>query len=185
MWTKKSQMSKLGLEKEEEQEVKLPTFAGSWIKQGNSRKKKKIYLSLFHLAHYPHCVDHNKLWKALKEMGIPDHLTCPLRSPYVGQEATVTTLYATSDWLKNEEGVRLGCLLSPCLLNLYPEHSMRNEGLDGVQAGIKTGGRNIISLRHAGDATYMAESEKELKSLLMRMKEESERASLKVNIKKS
>ena len=118
-------------------------------------------------------------------MGIPDHLTCPLRSPYVGQEATVRTLYATTDWLKNEEGVRLGCLLSPCLLNLYPEHIMRNAGLDGVLAGIKTGGRNIISLRHAGDATYMAESEKELKSLLMRMKEESERASLKVNIKKS
>ena len=131
------------------------------------------------------CLGYNKLWKALKEMGIPDHLTCPLRSPYVGQEATVRTLFAATDWLKNEEGVRLGCLLSPCLLNLYPEHIMRNAGLDGVQAGIKTGGRNIISLRHAGDATHMAESEKELKSLLMRVKEESEKAGLKLNIQKN
>ena len=118
-------------------------------------------------------------------MGIPDHLTYPPRNPYVGQEATVRTLYGTTDWLKNEKGVWQGCLLSPCLLNLYPEHITRNVRLDEVQAGIKTGGRNIIDLRYADDTTQMAESEKELKSLLMKMKEESERASLKVNIKKS
>ena len=115
------------------------------------------------------CVDHNKLWKALKEMGIPGHLTCLLRNLYVGQEAIVKTLYGTTDWFKIEKG---GCLWSPCLFNLYAEHIMRNAGLDELQAGIKIGGRNINNLRYADDTTLMRESEEELQSLLMRVKEE-------------
>ena len=118
-------------------------------------------------------------------MGIPDHLTCPLRNLYAGQEATVRTLYETTDWLKIEKGVRQGCLLSSCLFNLYTEHIMRNSGLDELQAEMKIGGRNSNNLRYADDTTLMAESEEELKNLLMRVKEESERASLKLNIKKT
>ena len=118
-------------------------------------------------------------------MGIPDHLTCLLRNLYVGQEATVRTLYETTDWFKIEKGVRQGCLLSPCLFNLYAEHITRNAGLDELQAGIKVVGRNINNLRYADDTTLMAESEEELKSLLIRVKEESERASLRLNVKKT
>ena len=115
-------------------------------------------------------------------MQIPYHLTCLLRNLYVGQEATVRTLYGTTDWFKIEKGIQQGCLLSPCLFNLHAEHIMRNVGLDELQAGIKTGGRNINNLRYEDDTTLMGESEEELKSLLMRVKEESERASLKLNI---
>ena len=118
-------------------------------------------------------------------MGIPDHLTCLLRNLYVGQEAIVRTLYGTTDWLKIEKGILQGCLLSPCLFNLYTEHIMRSAGLDELQAGIKIGGKNINNLRYVDDTTLMAESEEELKSLFMRMKEESERASLKLNIEKT
>ena len=124
----------------------------------------------------------NKLWKALKEMGLPEHLTCLLRNLYVGQEATVRTQYVTTDWFKIEKGVRQGCLLSPCLFNLYTEHIIRNARLYELQAGIKTGGRNINNLRHADDTTLRAESEEELKSVLMRGKMETERASLKLDI---
>ena len=106
-------------------------------------------------------------------MGIPDHRTCLLRNLYAGQEATVRTLYGTTDWFKIEKGVWQGCLLSPCLSNLYTEHIMRNAGLDELQAGIKIGGRNINSFRYVDDTTLMAESEEELNSLLMRVKEES------------
>ena len=113
---------------------------------------------------------------------IPDHLTCPLRNLYVSQEATVRTLYGTTDWFKIEKGVRQGCVLSPCLFNLYAEHIMRNAGLNELQAGTKIDGRNINNLRCADDTTLMAESEEELKSLLMGVKEESERANLKLNI---
>ena len=120
---------------------------------------------------------HNKLWKALKEMGIPDHLTCLLRNLYAGQEATVRSLYGTDGWFKIKKGVRQGCLLPPCLFNLYAEHIMRNARLDELQAGIKIGRRNINNFRY--DTTLMKESKEELKSLLMRVKEESERASLK------
>ena len=123
-------------------------------------------------------MDHNKLWKALKEMGISDDCTCLLRNLYAGQEATVRTLYGTTDWFRIEKGVRLACLLSPCLFNLYTELIMRNTGLDELQAGIKISRRNVNSLRYADDTTLMAESEEELKSLLMRVKEESERADL-------
>ena len=115
-------------------------------------------------------VDHNQLWKILKEMGIPDHLTCLLRSLYAGQEATVRTGHET-DWLQKGKGVHQGCILSPCLLNLYAEYIMRNAGLDEAQTGIKISWRNINNLRYADDATIMAESKEELKSLLMKVKE--------------
>ena len=124
---------------------------------------------------------HDKLWKAVRELGIPDHLTCLLRNLYAGQEATVRTLYGTTDWFKIDKGVRQGCLLSPCLFNLYAEYIMRNARLDMLQAGIKIGGRNINNLRYEDDTTVMAESKEELKSLLMRVKE-SERTSLRLNI---
>ena len=118
---------------------------------------------------------HNKLWKILKEMGIPDHLTCLLRKLYAGQEATVRTGHGTTDWFQTGKGVRQGCILSRCLFNFYAEYIMRNGGLEEAQAGIKIAGRNISNLRYADDTTLMAESEEELKSLLMKMKEESEK----------
>ena len=127
---------------------------------------------------------HNKLWKALKEMEIPDHLTCLLRNLYAGQEATIRSLYGTDDWFKTKKGVRQGCLQTPCLFNLYVEHIMRNTGLDELQAGIKIGRRNINNLRYVDNSTLMAESKEELKNILMRVKEETERAGLKLNIKK-
>ena len=117
-------------------------------------------------------------------MGIPDHVTCLLRNLlYAGQKATVRTLYGTIDWFKIEKGVQQGCLLLPCLFNLYPEHIMRNARLDELQAGIKICGRNIKYLSYANDTTLMAEGKEELKSLLMRVKEDSERVGLKLNIK--
>ena len=128
-------------------------------------------------------MDHNKLWKALKEMGIPDHLICLLRNLYAGQEATVITLYGTTDWFKIEKGVRQGCLLSPCLFNLYTEHIMRNARLDDSQAEIKIAKRNINNLRYADDTTLMAESEEELNRLLMKVKVESEKLGLKLKFK--
>ena len=117
-------------------------------------------------------MDHNKLWKILQEMGIPDHLTCLLRNPYAGQEATVRTRHGTTDWFQIEKGVHQGCILSLCLYNLYAEYIMRNAGLDEAQAGMKIARRNINNLRYADDTTLMAESE-ELKSFLMNVKEES------------
>ena len=120
-------------------------------------------------------MDHNKLWKILKEMGIPDHLTCLLRSLYAGQEATVRTGHGTTDWFQRGKGVRQACLLSPCLFNFCAEYIMRNAGLEEAQAGIKNAGRNINNLRYADDTTLMAESEEELKSLLMKVKEEREK----------
>ena len=127
------------------------------------------------------CVDHNKLWKILKEMGISDYLTCLLRNLYAGQEATVRTGHGTTDWFQ----IHQGCILSPCLFNLYAEHIMRNTGLEETQAGIKMARRNINNLRYADDTTLMAESEEELKSLLMKVKEESEKVGLKLNIQKT
>ena len=130
-------------------------------------------------------VDHNKLWKILKEMGIPDHLTCLLRNLYAGQEATVRTGHGATDWFQIGKGVRQGCILSPCLFNLYAEYIMRNAGLDEAQAGIKIAGRNNNNLKYADDTTLMAESEEELKSLLMKVKEKSENIGLKLNIQKT
>ena len=118
-------------------------------------------------------------------MGIPDHLTCLLRNLYAGQEATGRTGHGTTDWFQIGKGVCQGCILSPCLFNLYAEYIMRNSGLDEVQAGIKIAGRNIDNLRYADDTTLMAESEEELKSLLMKVKEESEKVGLKLNIQKT
>ena len=118
-------------------------------------------------------------------MGIPDHLTCLLRNLYAGQEATVRTRHRTTDWFQIGKGVCQACILSPCLFNIYAEYIMRNAGLDEAQAGIKIARRNINNLRHANDTTFMAESEEELKSLLMKVKEESEKVGLKLNIQKT
>ena len=124
-------------------------------------------------------------WKILKEMGIPDHLTCLLRNLYAGQEATVRTGHGTTDWFQIRKGVHQGCILSSCLFNFYAEYIIRNARLDEAQAGIKIARRNINNLRYADDITLMAESEEELKSLLMKVKEESEKAGLKPNIQKN
>ena len=130
----------------------------------------------------PLTVDHNKLWKILQDMGIPDHLTCLLRNLYAGQESTVRTGHGTTDWFQIGKGVCQGCILSPCLFNLYAEYTMRNAGLNEVQSRIKISGRNINNLRYADNTTIKAENEEELKSLLMKVKEESEKAGLKLNI---
>ena len=123
-------------------------------------------------------------WKIPKEMGIPDHLTCLLRTLYAGQEATVRTGHGTTDWFQTGKGVHQGCILSPRLFNFYAQYIMRNAGLEEAQAGIKIAGRNINNLRYADDASLMAESEEELKSLLMKLKVESEKVGLKFNIQK-
>ena len=130
-------------------------------------------------------MEHNKLWKILQEMGIPDHLTCLLRNLYAGQEATVRTGHGTMAWFQIGKGVCQGCLLSPYLFNLYADYIMQNARLDEAQAGIRIAGRNIDNLRYANDTTLMSESKEELKSLLMRVKEESEKAGLKFNIQKT
>ena len=126
-----------------------------------------------------------KLWNILQEIGIPDHLIYPLRNLYASQEATVRTGHETTDWFQIGKGVRQGCILSPCLFNLYAENIMRNAGLEEAQAGIKIAGRNINNLRYADDTTIMAESEEELKSLLMKVKVEREEVGLKLNIQKT
>ena len=131
------------------------------------------------------CVDHSKLWKILKEMGIPDHLTCLSRNLYAGQEATVRTGHGTTDWFQIGKGEHQGCILSPCLFNLYAEYIMGNAGLEEAQAGIKIAGRNISKLGYADGTSLMAESEEELKSLLMKTKEESEKVGIKLNIQKT
>ena len=130
-------------------------------------------------------MDHNKLWSILKEMGIPDYLTCLLRNLYAGQEAAVRTGHGTTDWFQIGKGVCQGCILSPYLLNLYAKYIMRNAGLDEAQAGIKIAGGNINNLRYADDTTLMTESEEELKNLLMKVKEGSEKVGLKFNIQKT
>ena len=127
-------------------------------------------------------MDHNKLWKILKEIVIPDHLTCLLRNLYAGQEATVRTGHGTTDWFQIGKAVHQGCILLAYLFNLYAEYIMRNAGLDETQAGIKIATRNINNHRYADDSTLMAESEEELKSFLMKVKEESEKVGLKLNI---
>ena len=129
-------------------------------------------------------MDHSKLWKILKEVGIPDHLTCLLRNLYASLEVTVRTRHGTTDLFQIGKGVRQGCILSPCLFDFYAEYIMQNVGLDEAQARIKIAGRNINSLRYTDDTTLMAESKEELKSLLRRVKEESEKVGLKINIKK-
>ena len=150
-----------------------------WIMDKAREFQKNIYFCFIDYAKAFDCVDHNKLWKILKEKEIPDHLTCLLRNLYVGQEATVRTGHGTRDGFQIRKGVCQGCILLPCLFNLYAEYIMRNAGLEEVQAGIKIAGRNLNNLRYANDTTLMAESEEELKSLLMKVKEESGKSWLK------
>ena len=175
-------MFKLDLEKAEEPEIKLPRSAESWKKQ-ESFRKTSIFALLTILKTFTVWITTN--WKILKEMGILDHLTCLLRNLYAGQEATVRTGHGTTDWFQIKKGVHQGCILSPCLFNLYAEYIMRNAGLEEAQAGIQTAGRNINNLRYADYTTLLAESEEELKSLLMKVKEESEEVGLKLNIQKT
>ena len=148
----------------------------------------------FHSAHWCFCVrgcsfewslEKKKNWKILKEMGILHHLTCFLRNLFAGQEATARTGHGTTDWFEIGKGIRQGFLLSPCLFNLYAEYIMRNAGLEEAQSGIKISGRNINNLRYSDDTTLTAESEEELKSLLMKVKVESEKVGLKLNIQKT
>src|SRR5574339_364703 len=175
-------MFKLDLEKAEEPEIKLPTSAGSSKKQESCRKTS-ISALLTMPKPLPGWITIN--WKILKEMGIPDHLTCLLRNLYAGQKATVRTGHGATDWFQIGKGVRQGCMLSPCLFNLYVEYIVRNAGLEETQVGIKTAGRNINHLRYADDTTLMAESEEELKSLLMKVKVECEKVGLKLNIQET
>ena len=175
-------MFKLDLGKAEEPEIKLPTSTGSSKKQKTSRN---IYLSFFDYAKIFDCVDHNKLWEILQEMGIPNHLTCLLRYLYGVQEAAVRTGHGTTDWFKIGKGVHRGCILSPCLFNLYAQYIMWNAGLDEAHAGIKIARRNIINLRYTDDTTLMAENEEELKSFLMKVEGESEKTGLQLNIQKT
>ena len=147
--------------------------------------QRNIYLCFIDYAKAFDCVDHNKLCKILQETGTPDHLTCILRNLYAGQEATVRTGHGTTDWFQIRKGVCQGYILSPCLFNFYTEYIMRNSGLDEAQTGIKIAWRNINNLRYTDDATLVAESEEELKSLLMKVKEQSEKAGIKLNIQKT
>ena len=173
------QIYKLALE---QVEIKLPTSFGSLKKQENSRKTPT---SAFLSTPKPLTVVSQQTVKILQEMGIPDHFTCLLRNPYVHQEATVRTGHGTTDWFQIGKGVRQGCILSPCLFNLYAEYIMRNAGLEEAQAGIKIAGRHINNLRYADDSTLMSESKEELKSLLMKVKVESEKVGLKLNTQKT
>src|SRR5574338_718232 len=143
-----------------------------WIIEKAREFQKNIYFCFIDYAKAFDCVDHNKLWKILKEMEIPDHLTCLLRNLYAGQEATVRTGHRTTDWFQIGKGVGEGCTLSPCLFNLYAEYIMRNTELEEAQAGIKIARRNINNLRYTDDTTLMADSEEQLKSLLVKVKEE-------------
>ena len=156
-----------------------------WIIKKSTEFQKNVYFCFIDYAKAFDCVDHNKLWKILKEMGIPDHLTCLLRNLYAGQEATVRTGRGTTDWFQIGKGVCQICVLSLYLLNFYAEYIMRNAGLEEALAGIKIARTNINNLRYADDTTLMAESEEELKSLLMKVKEESEKVGLKLNIQKT
>ena len=161
--------------------IKLPIPVGSLKKLESSRKD----ICFIDYAKAFHCVDHNKVWKILKEMGKSDHLTCLLRNLYAGQEATVRTGHGTTDWFQIGKGVCQGCIFSLCLFNLYAGHIRQNAGLDEAQAGIEIAGINISNLRYTDDTTLMAESKEELKSLLMKVKEESEKPGLKLNIHKT
>ena len=156
-----------------------------WIIEKAREFQKSIYFCFIDHAKAFDCADHNKLWKILKEMGIPDHLACLLRNLYAGQEAAVRTGHGTTDWFQIGKGVCQGYILSPCLFNLYAEYLMRNAGLEEAQARIKIARRNINNLRYTDGITLMAESEEELKSLLMKVKEQSKKVGLKLNIQKT
>ena len=153
-----------------------------WIIKKAREFLKNTYFCFIDYAKAFDCVDQNKLQKILKEIEIPDHLICPLRNLYAGQEATVRTGHGKIDSFQIGKGMHQGCILSPCLFNLYAEYIMRNAGLDEAQTEIKTAGRNINNLIYANNTTFMEESEEELRSLLMKLKEESEKVGLKPNI---
>ena len=155
-----------------------------WIIKKARKFPKNIYFCFIDYARAFDCVDHNKLWKILKEMDIPDYVTCLLRNLYAGHEATVRTRHGTTDWFQIGKAVHQGCILSPCLFNLYAEYIIWNARLDEAQAVIKTAGTNINNYRYADDITLMAESE-ELQSLLMKVKEKSEKVDLKLHIQKT
>ena len=155
-----------------------------WIIEKAREFKRKIYSFIDYTKAF-NCVDHNKLWESGKEMGIPDHLTCFLRNLYAGQETTVRTRHGTMDRFKIGKGIYQGCTLSLCLFNLHAEYIMQNARLDESQARIKAARRNINHLRYTDDTTLMAESKEEPKSLLRKVKEESEKAGLKCNIQKT
>ena len=155
-----------------------------WIIENAREFQKSIYLCFIDHAKAFDFVDHNKMWKILLEMGISDYPTWLLRNLYAGEEATVRTGHGTIDWFQIGKGVCQGCILPPCLFNLYAEYIMWNARLDETQTGIKTAGRNINNLRYADDTTLMAESREKLKSLLMKVKGESEKVGLKLNIQK-
>ena len=156
-----------------------------WIIKKAREFQKNIYFCFIDNAKAFDCEDHSKLWKILQEMGIPNHLTCILQNLYAGQEATFRTRHGTTDWFQIGKGIHQGCILSPCLFKFYAEYITRNAKLDEAQAGIKIGGRNINNLRYEDDTTLMADSKEELKSLLMKVKEESEKIGLKLNIQKT
>ena len=172
------QMFKLGFRKGRGTRDQIANIC--WIIKRAREFQKNIYFCFIDYAKTFDGVDHHKLWEIVQEMGIPDHLTCLLRNLYAGQEATVRTEHGTTDWFKIGKGVHQGCILSPGLFNLYAEYIMRNAGLEEAQAGIKIARRNINNLRYADDTTHMAESEEELKSLLMKVKEESVKVGLKL-----
>ena len=156
-----------------------------WIIKKAREFQKNIYFCFIDYAKDFDSVDHHKLWKILKEMGIPDHLTCLLRNLYAGQEATIRTGHGKTYWFQIGKGMHQGCILSPCLFNLYAEYILRNAGLEEAQAGVKIARRNISNVRYADDTTLMEESEEEIKSLLMKVKEESEEVGLKLIIQKT
>ena len=172
----------VGFRRNRELEIKLPSSTGSSKKQERSRK---TYFCFIDFTKAFDCVAHNKLWKILQEMGLADHLICLLRNLNVGQETIVKTGHGTTDWLHIGKGVGQGCVLSPCLFNLCAEYILWNSRLDEAQAGIRIAGRNINNLRYADDTTLMAESEEELKSRLMKVKVETEKVGLKLNIQKT
>ena len=155
-----------------------------WIIEKAREFQKNINFCFIDCVEAFDCVDHYKLWKILKEMGIPDHLTCLLRNLFEGQEATVRTGHETTDWYQIGKGVHQGCILSPCLFNFYAAYTMRNAGLEETQAGIKISGRNINNHQYADDTTLMAVIEEELKSLLIKVKEESEKVGLNSTFRK-
>ena len=156
-----------------------------WITEKAREFQENIYFCFIDYAKAFDCVDHNKLWKILKDMEIPDHLTCLLKNLYASQEATVRTGHGKTHWFQIGKGVCKDCILSPCLFNLYAEYIMRSAGLEEAQAGINIARRNINNLRYADDTTLMAKSEEQLKSLLMKVKEESEKVGLKLDIQKT
>ena len=179
MWTVNFHIFKLDWEKAEEPEIKYQHPLDH--EKAREFQKNILFCFIDYVTAFD-CGDHNKLWKILKEMGIPDHLTCFLRNLYAGQEETVKTVHGKTEWFQIRKGVVKAVYCHPCLFNLYAEYIMRSARLDEAQAGIKIAGRNISNLKYTDDTTLMAESQEELKILLMKAKEESEKVGLNLNI---